>query len=204
MMAKRYNEDGVRLTDCCGSMSTYSDGTLCCKRCWREVGFGEGDGNEEQTPPIVTLKSLKVAEHLSQETTAFTATVYVDGRLAGHATNEGQGGPNCVCWADKAAEQRVLAHIGSLPEQTCELGGAETFTLKPDVDSFLGDLVEQARKQKWVKRQTTKGLVFRLADDPEGTYRTVKWRSKPTPDQRDKARAELTGEHGAKICEMHG
>ena len=38
-----------RLTDCCGTMSTYSETAttgerLCCKKCWREVSIGQGDG----------------------------------------------------------------------------------------------------------------------------------------------------------------
>lgn len=44
-MAK-YNEDGERLTDCCGAMSTYCDGVLVCKACYNEVPIGQGDGTE--------------------------------------------------------------------------------------------------------------------------------------------------------------
>jgi len=43
---KRYDESGMRLTDCCGAHSTYHDDALCCKACWAEVDFGEGDGSE--------------------------------------------------------------------------------------------------------------------------------------------------------------
>ncbi len=50
---KRYDAGGQRVTSCCGSYSTYADcGTsehvevLCCKVCWCEVDFGEGDGSE--------------------------------------------------------------------------------------------------------------------------------------------------------------
>lgn len=49
---KRYDEHGQRVTDCCGTYSTYMDDgsgedmVLCCKRCYQEVGFGEGDGEE--------------------------------------------------------------------------------------------------------------------------------------------------------------
>ena len=41
----------------------------------------------------VALKSLKIAKHLSRETLAFTATVYVDGKKIGYAQNQGHGGP---------------------------------------------------------------------------------------------------------------
>ena len=46
-MAKRYDDTGQRMTDCCGAFSTYMDGEiLCCKKCYREVELGQGDGSE--------------------------------------------------------------------------------------------------------------------------------------------------------------
>ena len=42
----KYNEQGMRLTDCCGCYSTFCDETLCCKRCFYPVPHGQGDGNE--------------------------------------------------------------------------------------------------------------------------------------------------------------
>jgi len=46
-MAKQYDEDDMRLTDCCGSHSTYDEnGTLYCKTCYAEVEIGQGDGAE--------------------------------------------------------------------------------------------------------------------------------------------------------------
>ena len=48
---RRYNNVGMRLTDCCAACSTYmDDGTgeweLSCKHCAHLVDFGEGDGSE--------------------------------------------------------------------------------------------------------------------------------------------------------------
>ena len=37
---------GTRLTDCCGSYSTVSEGFLVCKSCHKTVPFGQGDGGE--------------------------------------------------------------------------------------------------------------------------------------------------------------
>jgi hypothetical protein len=31
---------GEQVTTCCGAFATFSDTTLCCKACWREVGHG--------------------------------------------------------------------------------------------------------------------------------------------------------------------
>lgn len=44
---KRYDsESGIRVTDCCGTYSTYMGDTLCCKACCHEVSSGQGDGSE--------------------------------------------------------------------------------------------------------------------------------------------------------------
>lgn len=49
---KRYDDLGQRVTDCCGCYSTFCEGesgdcdVLCCKKCYHEVEFGEGDGSE--------------------------------------------------------------------------------------------------------------------------------------------------------------
>lgn len=47
---KRFDEHGQRVTDCCGSYSTFMDDgrdyRLCCKRCYQPVSTGEGDGTE--------------------------------------------------------------------------------------------------------------------------------------------------------------
>ena len=38
---------GMRLTDCCGSVSTFNEyGELYCKHCYYPVPFGQGDGSE--------------------------------------------------------------------------------------------------------------------------------------------------------------
>lgn len=45
-MSKRYDENGQRVTDCCGCYSTYCGEVLVCKNCYHAVGIGEGDGAE--------------------------------------------------------------------------------------------------------------------------------------------------------------
>ena len=46
-MPKKYDEHGCRLTDCCGTYSTYMDGdVLSCKQCYQQVPIGQGEGSE--------------------------------------------------------------------------------------------------------------------------------------------------------------
>lgn len=63
-MAKRYNESGIRLTDCCGAYSTFHDSALCCRKCMREVGSGEGDGLERK--PAAASKPLKLGSKMRE------------------------------------------------------------------------------------------------------------------------------------------
>jgi len=58
LITKKYNAEGERMTDCCGTYSSYYDIDLCCKKCKFYVGIGEGDGTEFKTDDS-TPKALK-------------------------------------------------------------------------------------------------------------------------------------------------
>lgn len=82
-MEKKYDKGGQRVTSCCGCYSTYCDVTgdpedqiLCCKSCYREVEFGEGDGSEFRAGvnPDLYYKNLSAAEEVEAERLAFLAS----------------------------------------------------------------------------------------------------------------------------------
>ena len=79
----------------------------------------------------ITLKNLKIARHLSEETTAFTATIYVDGMSVGHVKNDGQGGSNSY-GLTREWEEKLEAHAKSLPDLQSEYG-----PLKMDLDLLI-------------------------------------------------------------------
>jgi hypothetical protein len=54
--AKKYNDEGMRMTNCCGACSTYCDGVLCCKGCYKKVRPGEGDGAEYKDGPRPSIR----------------------------------------------------------------------------------------------------------------------------------------------------
>ncbi|MCP4794938.1 MAG: hypothetical protein GY885_02120 [Phycisphaeraceae bacterium] len=46
-VVKRFDENGVRMTDCCRAVSQHDDdGFLFCSACFDDVEPGEGDGTE--------------------------------------------------------------------------------------------------------------------------------------------------------------
>lgn len=63
---KYHPETGDRLTNCCGMYSTFlCNGTpdamtLCCKGCYHEVPFGQGDGNEKLGDSIAEYLQKRV------------------------------------------------------------------------------------------------------------------------------------------------
>jgi len=55
-MSKQFDNDGTRLTDCCGCYSKYDEyGTLYCCKCFCEVKTGEGDGAELTSEASTTV-----------------------------------------------------------------------------------------------------------------------------------------------------
>jgi len=121
----------------------------------------------------LTLKNLKVSEHLSEETTAFTATVYIDGKRAFTARNDGNGGENMLepLKQDRGIIDRAQTHFASLPPETSEYGD-----LPMSLDFAISLAVDEALHLKDMKRCLKKVTV----KTPEGIA-TFKASFKPTP-----------------------
>tara|TARA_R110000824_G_scaffold304844_1_gene492636 strand:- start:6 stop:470 length:465 start_codon:yes stop_codon:yes gene_type:complete len=122
----------------------------------------------------LTLKNLKVAEHLSEETTAFTATVYIDGKRAFTARNDGRGGENMLesLKQDRGIIDRAQTHFASLPPETSEYGD-----LPMSLDFAISLAVDEALHLKDMKRCLKKVTV----KTPEGIA-TFQASIKPTPE----------------------
>ena len=128
----------------------------------------------------LSLKNLKVSEHLSEETTAFTATVYIDGERAFYARNQGHGGENMLdpIIADCAGRKKITSaqeHFRSQPSVACEYGD-----LPMSLDFAVSLAVEEALYLKDMKRCLRKVTVL----TPEG-IQTFKAAFKPTPENLD-------------------
>jgi hypothetical protein len=59
----------------------------------------------------VTLKNYKPVPALSEETEAFTATIYLDRKRAGQVSNVGHGGCNRYDFTDRQAEEAFNAYV---------------------------------------------------------------------------------------------
>ena len=90
----------------------------------------------------VELKSIKVMNSLSDETTCFTAKIYINGKAAGHAENRGCGGSTHYQFNDHAIGQLFETYAASLPPTLFSYGGQDhsfPSTGESLIDSLLND-----------------------------------------------------------------
>jgi len=121
---------------------------------------------------LIELRNVKHAAFLSQETEAYTATVYIDGKKAGCVENDGHGGPDCV-WIDgKELHQRMLDWIKSQPNtEPCDLfpDGMEM-----NVDLYFSELLQKHLELKQMKGWLRTRLLVKADDTPDGEWLTYK------------------------------
>lgn len=98
----------------------------------------------------IELRRFSTNARLSQETTAFAADVWVDGKKVGHASNDGRGGATMV-HLDKSVRDQVEVHGKSLvpAEYASFTGGAE----------WIVDQLVEAEIQRRADRSFTKRLA---------------------------------------------
>jgi len=78
----------------------------------------------------IELRSVKIAAFLSEETTAFQAAIYIDGKRAGEAHNDGHGG-NTMVHLTNGQLPAVAAYARA------HLGGDWRDLVRPDSSDFL-------------------------------------------------------------------
>ena len=123
------------------------------------------------TRESIQLKNVKIAWNMSEETTAFTATLYIDGKKAADVKNEGRGGDNHPRFMDRELEKEFKEFCQTIPYP------GESYSMT--YDSFIGILLgEWIENDDW-KKACRKGLVFRVKSDNEDQYRTTKGKYSP-------------------------
>jgi hypothetical protein len=125
----------------------------------------------------VELRKVKIARFMSEETTAFTAELWVDGNLLGHVKNDGRGGNNQLDPAQWTPEGH--AQIREF-EAWCRNQPAEEFdgkSLSMNCDFFLGLLLEQYEENAMLKRKCKRNVMIKLVGQEEGRYSEYKGRT---------------------------
>jgi hypothetical protein len=119
----------------------------------------------------VTLKNVKFSEHMSEETNAFTADVYVDGVRCGYAKNDGCGGNTNV--HPYSFQQSELFYKGETFLKTqpqINIGTEETpFMVESNMENVVDQLFEQWLKEKDKKKLEKKMETHLMWGIPNGS-----------------------------------
>jgi len=124
----------------------------------------------------VSLKSFKTAKWMSEETICFTATVYLDGKVIGEASNEGHGGATFIRFVSpfaKSTADYFASAVNPNDVKGWEFMAGKSFDFSDIVDIIVGReeqkketsrIVSKIRrdaikKAQYIKTTTQKGFV---------------------------------------------
>jgi hypothetical protein len=130
----------------------------------------------------IKLKNIKFSEHLSEETNAFTADIFVNGKKVGYAKNDGQGGctfyhPNSVEDREKIkdAEQYCLG----LPPINYSFGD-----IPMNLENKIDQLFEEwliAKDEAKLQKKLQKDMLNALCVKTNNGYERLTWKSGKNP-----------------------
>lgn len=146
----------------------------------------------------VELKKFAYFASGSEETNAFTADVYVDGRKTYYASNDGHGGmTNVQLVVDRSKDptDAIEAELRAMPVEPKNLWGKDLDVQPRTIDELVDALVEDildAREYKRVANRILKGKVVFAIKGHSG-LRQVKCVDSKV------ARDHITKRHGADI-----
>ncbi|AMK23248.1 MULTISPECIES: hypothetical protein [Sphingomonadaceae] len=103
----------------------------------------------------IELRRITYSDALSQETSAYTADVYIDGELAFHARNQGTGGADFFHQVGRWTEAEVNSWLEANRSPRVDDG----FSYDHDLEIEVSDLLSRELEARRVKRLLRTNLV---------------------------------------------
>jgi hypothetical protein len=129
----------------------------------------------------VELKNLKHSEFASRETNCFEATVYINGKRAFYARNDGNGGADLYAPIDNQDRGEftsllndLINHCLTLPKWGSEFGDADNMDVTPEI--LIGNLVNKMLDSKKLKKSLKAKVLF---INENGIYQTAYGNKRP-------------------------
>lgn len=111
----------------------------------------------------ITVKNVKEHKELSDDSMAFSCTVYVDGQKVGTATDDGNGGMVRLD-VDGKTYKAMQAYAKTIPAYDANAGDkygtGEPLMIQPDAESLVQDKVIEALEIKDMKKVLSKRFVY--------------------------------------------
>ena len=129
----------------------------------------------------VELKNLKHSEFASRETNCFEATVYINGKRAFYARNDGHGGADLYAPLENQDRGEftsllndLINHCLTLPKWGSEFGDADNMDVTPEI--LIGNLVNDMLDAKKLKKSLKAKVLF---INESGIYQTAYGNKRP-------------------------
>ncbi len=128
----------------------------------------------------IELKSIKHSPSLSEETEAFTANLYVNGKKLGYVENRGNGGCtnyNIFNNKDKQKLIDVENYCKTLPPST-SFGIVTDMTLEVMIDDLLNDYLNKKESKKFEAKKIKdmkKGILV-SKEGVTNSYNLISWK----------------------------
>lgn len=127
----------------------------------------------------IDVRSIKTHKQLSEETLAYTAKVFLDGRHVLDASNHGHGAADDFHLAKGATKEQREELVGIAKDIIAERGAVvvEGYTFSPDslasiaLETIVHEIIYDKEEQKILRRLCKKYLTVR---SPEGEVFTFK------------------------------
>jgi len=122
----------------------------------------------------IELKNVKFYERMSEETNAFVADIYVDGKKCGYAKNDGHGGSTDIRQIGGVNSNLFVECVNWLKAQPeINIGTEEKpYMVKSDMENKVDQLFEQWLKDKEVKKLEKKMVNHIMWGIPNGNSYT--------------------------------
>jgi hypothetical protein len=157
--------------------------------------------------PEITLKNLKTCQ--GREGIAFSCVLYVDGKKAAFASDDGNGGSMRIDWTptrkpgrpiwESPVKDRLEAWCATQGERTYADGAGGTFSSKVSIELLINEEIDRMQEEKQLRRWCKTKVVFRLVGAAEGEYLTLPVKFE---GNEAKVKATLDQRYGAKLAEI--
>ncbi len=126
----------------------------------------------------IELKNVKFYERMSEETNAFTADIFVNGKNVGYAKNDGRGG--CTDYHHNSAKDREIIDAAekyclTLPPINYSFGEID-MNLENKIDQLFEEWLK-AKDENKLQKKLQKDMLKALCIKIDGGYETLMWKS---------------------------
>lgn len=125
----------------------------------------------------IELKNIQFYERMSEETNAFTADIFVNGKNVGYAKNDGHGG--CTWYGTNSVENRPIideAEKYCLGLPPIKYGSFEIeMNLENKIDQLFEDWL-RAKEEAKLQKKLAKSMLSNLCVKTDNGYTELSWK----------------------------